>query len=90
MLSSGTTPTTIPQTMVKTMGEVSALLGWELSPTHFIPIATACEVLARRIVHLSPPERLPVIMSSRFQHRQLDGDISDMTSALEMAIDSNW
>jgi hypothetical protein len=55
-----------------------------------IPTATACEVLARRIVHISPPERLPIIMSSRFQHRQVDGDVSDMSSALEMAIDSSW
>ena len=51
--------------------------------------ATACEVLARRIVHMSPPDRLPVIMSSRFRHRQVDGDVSDMSSTLEMAIDSN-
>ncbi|KAG6903417.1 hypothetical protein C0995_005440 [Termitomyces sp. Mi166 len=52
--------------------------------------AIACEVLARRIVHMSPPENLRSIMSSRFQHRQLDGNKSDMTSALEVAIDSNW
>jgi len=29
-------------------------------------------------------------MSSRFQHRQVDGDVSDMSSTLEMAIDSSW
>ncbi|KAF5387843.1 hypothetical protein D9615_000601 [Tricholomella constricta] len=52
-------------------------------------VAIACEVLARRIVHLSPPDRLTVIMSSRFQHRQVDGDESDMSSALEQAIDSH-
>ncbi|KAG6910952.1 hypothetical protein DXG01_006006 [Tephrocybe rancida] len=51
--------------------------------------ATACEVLARRIVHMSPPERLRSIMSSRFKHRQVDGDESDMSSALEVAIDSH-
>lgn len=49
--------------------------------------AIACEVLARRIVHQSPPDRINAIMSTRFRHRQIDGDESDMTSALEMAID---
>ncbi|KAJ7368610.1 hypothetical protein DFH08DRAFT_831810 [Mycena albidolilacea] len=51
--------------------------------------ATACEVLARRIVHLAPPETLNAIMSTRFQHIQADGDKSDTSSALEMAIDSH-
>ncbi|KAJ7228413.1 hypothetical protein GGX14DRAFT_612754 [Mycena pura] len=51
--------------------------------------ATACEVLARRIVHISPPDTLNEIMSMRFQHVQVDGYISDMSSALEMAIDSH-
>ncbi|KAJ7572505.1 hypothetical protein C8J56DRAFT_989280 [Mycena floridula] len=51
--------------------------------------ATACEVLARRIVHLISPDRQTTVMSTRFKHRQIDGDISDMASALEMAIDSH-
>ncbi|KAJ7752751.1 calcium activated cation channel [Mycena maculata] len=51
--------------------------------------AAACEMLARRIVHIAPPETLNAIMSTRFQVIQLDGDKSDMSSALEMAIDSN-
>ncbi|KAG6821514.1 hypothetical protein H0H93_000023 [Arthromyces matolae] len=50
--------------------------------------ATACEVLARRIVHMAPHESLRSIMSARFRHRQLDGEVSDMTSALEIAIDT--
>ncbi|KAG6830324.1 hypothetical protein H0H92_001259 [Tricholoma furcatifolium] len=50
----------------------------------------ACEVLARRVVHIAPHERLRSIMSCRFQHRLLDGEKSDMTSALEIAIDSHW
>ncbi len=29
-------------------------------------------------------------MSTRFTHRALDGDDSEKTSALEMAIDSHW
>ncbi|PBL02691.1 hypothetical protein ARMGADRAFT_1006022 [Armillaria gallica] len=49
--------------------------------------AIACEVLARKIVHQSPPDRVNAFMSTRFKHRQIDGDESDMTSALEMAID---
>ncbi|TFK22323.1 calcium activated cation channel [Coprinopsis marcescibilis] len=51
--------------------------------------AIACEVLARRIVHHSDPERLNQIMSKRYRHRQIDGDISDMASALELAIDQH-
>ncbi|KAJ7639099.1 hypothetical protein FB45DRAFT_904700 [Roridomyces roridus] len=51
--------------------------------------ATACEVLARRIIHFVPSETLNTIMSTRFQHVETDGDKSDMASALEMAIDSH-
>ncbi|PPQ64620.1 hypothetical protein CVT24_008357 [Panaeolus cyanescens] len=51
--------------------------------------ATACEVLARRIVHLTEPGRIKDIMSKRFKHRQIDGDESEMSSALEMAIDQH-
>lgn len=50
--------------------------------------AIACEVLARRIVHDSPSDRIPVIMSSRYRYRQHDGDI-EFTSAIELAIDSH-
>lgn len=53
-------------------------------------LAVACEVLARKIVHLSPPDRITSIMSTRFKYRQIDGDESDMSSALEMAIDQHW
>ncbi|KAI0660794.1 hypothetical protein C8Q70DRAFT_972498 [Cubamyces menziesii] len=51
--------------------------------------ATACEVLARRVVHQAPPEQVSGIMSSRFRHREADGDLSGRVSALEMAIDSH-
>ncbi|KAF7967273.1 hypothetical protein HWV62_35029 [Athelia sp. TMB] len=51
--------------------------------------AIACEVLARRIVHITPPDRINSVMSTRYRHRQLDGDTSDMASALEMAVDSH-
>ncbi|KAI0307033.1 calcium activated cation channel [Multifurca ochricompacta] len=50
--------------------------------------AIACEVLARRIVHQSPVDRIPAILSSRYKHRQSDGDI-EYTSAIELAIDSH-
>ncbi|EEB99442.1 hypothetical protein MPER_00885 [Moniliophthora perniciosa FA553] len=49
----------------------------------------ACEVLARRIVHKTAPDRLTAVMSTRYRHVQIDGDESDLTSALEMAIDSH-
>lgn len=52
--------------------------------------AVACEVLARRIVHRAAPDRLYSIMSTRYCHRQVDGDESGMSSALELAIDSQW
>lgn len=51
--------------------------------------ATACEVLARRIVHTLSPDRLDSVMSSRFRYREHDGDISAPTSALETAIDQH-
>ncbi|KAF4601937.1 hypothetical protein EYR40_005138 [Pleurotus pulmonarius] len=50
--------------------------------------AVACEVLARRIVHRAAPDRLYSIMSTRYCHRQVDGDESGVASALELAIDS--
>ena len=52
--------------------------------------AIACEVLARRVVHLSPPDRLNDIMSTRFSHLEWDGEQSDLSTALELAIDSHW
>ncbi|TEB35722.1 calcium activated cation channel [Coprinellus micaceus] len=51
--------------------------------------AIACEVLARRIVHIAEPDRIATILSKRYQHRQIDGDESEMASALEVAIDQH-
>ncbi|PAV21157.1 calcium activated cation channel [Pyrrhoderma noxium] len=51
--------------------------------------AIACEVLARKIVHLTPPERLTTVMSTRYRHLEWDGDDSDLSSALELAIDTH-
>ncbi|KAI0375859.1 hypothetical protein BV20DRAFT_959903 [Pilatotrama ljubarskyi] len=51
--------------------------------------ATACEVLARRVLHQAPPEKISAVMSSRFRHKEADGDLSGRVSALEMAIDSH-
>lgn len=31
-----------------------------------------------------------MVMSTRFRHLESDGDESDMSSALELAIDTNW
>lgn len=49
--------------------------------------AVACEVLARRIVHNLPTDRLESVMSHRFRYRENDGDVSPASSALETAID---
>jgi hypothetical protein len=85
-------PTTILQTMAKITAEVRT------APPTYTPfevsnketIAVACEVLARRIVHKAPLDRLTTIMSTRFKHVRPDGDSSDMASALEVAIDTHW
>ncbi|WOO78518.1 Calcium channel YVC1 [Vanrija pseudolonga] len=51
--------------------------------------ATACEVLARRMVHRFPKDRLPSVMSGRFRWRTSDGGESASASALEVAIDGH-
>ncbi|KAI6130332.1 hypothetical protein EDD16DRAFT_1541675 [Pisolithus croceorrhizus] len=51
--------------------------------------AMACEVLARRIVHQSPPEKMIPMVTTRYRHRHIDGDTSVASSALEIAIDNN-
>ncbi len=51
--------------------------------------ATACEVLARRISHSLPIDRLERVMNTRFKYRQNDGEISAATSCLETAIDNH-
>ncbi|WVO13318.1 hypothetical protein L204_100932 [Cryptococcus depauperatus] len=50
---------------------------------------TAAEVLARRIVHTLPIDRLESVMSTRYRYRESDGDNSAPTSALETAIDQH-
>lgn len=88
--------TTILLIMAKTMAEVCSLSSAAYSdPRRRVPDASisypaiACEVLARRIIHNAPPEQWGRYMSMRFKHRQVDGDESDMSSALEQAIDSH-
>ncbi|EGO02051.1 hypothetical protein SERLA73DRAFT_71198 [Serpula lacrymans var. lacrymans S7.3] len=49
----------------------------------------ACEAIARRVVHQGPSDRLDAIMCTRFKHREPDGDVSELSSALEVAIDSH-
>ncbi|EJD01312.1 calcium activated cation channel [Fomitiporia mediterranea MF3/22] len=51
--------------------------------------AIACEVLARRIVHRAPPDRLTTTMSKRYCRLEWDGDKSELQSALELAIDTH-
>ncbi|KAK7695377.1 hypothetical protein QCA50_000012 [Cerrena zonata] len=51
--------------------------------------AIACEVLARRVIHRAAPEKIHTMMSTRFVHREVDGDESDRLSAIELAIDSH-
>ncbi|KAI6135046.1 hypothetical protein EV401DRAFT_1845590 [Pisolithus croceorrhizus] len=51
--------------------------------------AVACEVLARRIVHQSPFEKMIPMVTTRYRHKHIDGDISVASSALEIAIDNN-
>ena len=49
----------------------------------------ACEVLARQI-HLTEPDRIKPVSSMRYKHRLIDGDESEISNALEMAIDQHW
>ena len=49
-----------------------------------------CEVIARRLIHLTEPDKIKSIMSMRYKHRQIDGDESEMSNALELAIDQHW
>lgn len=51
--------------------------------------ATACEVIARRIVRLYDSQRLNDVMSSRYRHIDRDGDPSAVSSALELAVDQH-
>lgn len=50
----------------------------------------ACEVLARRIIHLTDSDSVKSVLSMRYKHRQVDGDESEMSNALELAIDQHW
>ncbi|KAF9226676.1 hypothetical protein BS17DRAFT_800677 [Gyrodon lividus] len=51
--------------------------------------AVACEVIARRIVHQSPVDRIIPLMTNRYRFRENDGDISEASSALEVSIDNH-
>jgi hypothetical protein len=76
--------------MARTVVEVSWTASEQDRLLIAIPAAVACEVLARRIVHLAEPDRLATIMSTRYRHRQVDGDASETSSALEVAMDQHW
>lgn len=52
--------------------------------------AAACEVIARRVIHEAPPEKITIMLSTRFRHQELDGHVSEKANALEVAIDSHW
>lgn len=80
--------------MTKIWAEVIFVLpsSSESTDFHFLKpfIAIACEVLARRVIHRAAPEKIHTMMSTRFVHREVDGDESDRLSAIELAIDSHW
>lgn len=76
--------------MTKTTAEVENTLAYHYNFSHVLLLAIACEVLARRIVHKTPQDRLTTVMSTRYRHLEWDGDNSDLSSALELAIDTHW
>jgi hypothetical protein len=79
--------------MVKILEEVDiplAFMSWLFIIIKKTPTAMACEVLARRIIHLTEPDNLKSVMSMRYKYRQMDGDESEMSNALELAIDQHW
>lgn len=89
------TRTTTPRIMTKIMDEVCIALTTStlFSKTHLhrvLSSAIACEVLARRVLHRAPLDRQNPVMTTRFRHTTWDGDNSDLTSALELAIDTHW
>ena len=47
----------------------------------------ACEVIARRLIHLTDPDNIKTVMSLRYKYRQMDGDESEMS---ELAIHQHW
>ncbi|KAG8218558.1 hypothetical protein J3R82DRAFT_4199 [Butyriboletus roseoflavus] len=51
--------------------------------------AVACEVLARRIVHQTPLDKVIPMITNRYNYRESDGDISEASSALEVAVDNH-
>ncbi|KAI0363530.1 calcium activated cation channel [Pilatotrama ljubarskyi] len=51
--------------------------------------AIACAVLARRVTHQAPPDKMGLLMSTRFRYRRPDGKISGRASALELAVDTH-
>lgn len=53
-------------------------------------VATACEVLARRVVHQAPSDKTVLMLSTRFRFKEVDEGVSEKASALELAIDSHW
>ena len=76
--------------MARTTAEVGAVTSMTTKTrSHIILPAIACEVLARRAVHRLSPERLTAVMSTRYRHLEWDGGQSDLTSALELAIDTH-
>ena len=85
-------PIIILQTMAIIMHEVGSYMlpSRHLTLIHLFLTAIACEVLARQIVHNIPEDRLTSVMSTRYRNLDADGDSSDFTSALELAIDTHW
>ncbi|KAF8551478.1 hypothetical protein OG21DRAFT_1499116 [Imleria badia] len=49
--------------------------------------AVTCEVLARRIVHQTPLDKVIPMITNRYRYMESDGDVSVASSALEVAID---
>jgi hypothetical protein len=81
----------MPRTLTRIMGAVRAPLSVHATARAEMPpsAAIACEVLARRIAHKAPADKLVSIMSTRYKHMHSDGDI-ELSSALELAIDTHW
>lgn len=52
--------------------------------------AVACEVLARRIVHQTPLDKVIPMLTNRYRYAEGDGEISEASSTLEVAIDNHW
>ncbi|KAG9317378.1 hypothetical protein JVU11DRAFT_1577 [Chiua virens] len=51
--------------------------------------AVACEVIARKVVHQTPLDKVVGLVTNRYRYRENDGEISEASSTLEVAVENH-